>query len=92
MVKISGFYLYSFRSYSALKMAENDSHIKPRVPVCCSVGHNSSDFDNYELKFCISQSYIFYFTHAKNQKNLRGSGGGLSKNWLISYGMTLQRH
>jgi len=88
MVKISGFYLYSIRSYSALKMAENCRCIKLRVPLCCSVGHNSSDFDNLELKFCISSSYTFYFTCAKNQTNLRGSGGGLSKNWLISYGMT----
>jgi len=57
--------------------------------LCCSVGHNSSDFDNLELKFCMSSSYTLYFTCAKNQTNLRGSGGGLSKNWLISYGMTL---
>jgi len=79
MVKISGFYLYSIRSYSALKMAENGRHIKLRVPLCCSVGQNSSDFDNLELKFCISSSYIFYFTCPKNQTNLRGSGGD---HWL----------
>jgi len=36
---------------------------------------------------------IFYFACAKNQANLRGSGGGLSQNWLISYGMTTkQKH
>jgi len=46
MVKISGFYLYSLRSYSASKVAENGSRIKRWVPLCCSVGHNLSYIDN----------------------------------------------
>jgi len=48
MLKISGFYLYSIRSYSALKMAENAVHIKlqVQVPLRCSAGHNSSNVDN----------------------------------------------
>jgi len=46
MLKISRFYLYSVRSYSTFKMAENGSYIKLRVPLCCSVGHNLSDIDN----------------------------------------------
>ena len=45
-----------------------------------------SDFDNLELKFCTSSSYTFYFTCAKNQTNLRGSGGD---HWLKWHGMTL---
>jgi len=78
MVKISGFYLYSIKSNSALKMAENGRRIKLWVPLCCSVGRNSSDFDNLELKFCISSSYMLYFTCA-SQTNLRGSG---ADHWL----------
>ena len=46
MLKTSDFYLYSTRSYSAFKMAENGSRIKRRVPLCRSVGHNLSDIDN----------------------------------------------
>jgi len=85
MLKISSFYLYSVRSYSTFKMAENGSHIKIWVPLCCLVGHNSSGID---MKFGISSWNIFYFTCAKYQTKLSGSCGGLSQNWLNFVGMT----
>jgi len=78
MLKISGFYLYStevIQHLKWLKMAVASNVGYPYVVQC----HNLSDIDLTELKFCTSSSYMLYFTCAKNQTNLRGSGGD---HWL----------
>jgi len=71
MLKISGFYLYSIRSYSAFKMGENGSRIKLRVHLCWSAGQILSDFDNWAEILHVLIKYIL-LSHVQKIRQIWG--------------------